>query len=139
MNERGYEIKCTVWPTRRQFVSKFRTDDAPATVSWIDRDADVHESAEQYAVNGEQSARSCRWVPRRDRLTAHCSPFTAHAKKGEAADPRNRLPPSQLVSPLRKGGQVRPASIFRTHVCRKHFGPHLGGQFRVQALACFCS
>ncbi len=35
-------------------------------------------------------------------LTAHRLLLTQ--KKGEAADPRNRLPPSQLVSPLRKGG-----------------------------------
>ena len=32
-------------------------------------------------------------------------------KKGEAGDPRNRLPRSQLVSPLVKGGQVRARSI----------------------------
>src|SRR5712692_3281041 len=30
--------------------------------------------------------------------------YKARRIKGEAADPRNRLPPSQLVSPLRKGG-----------------------------------
>ena len=51
------------------------------------------------------------------------------AQKGEAGDPRNRLPLSQLVSPLENGGQVRARSI-----C---FDRNFGNNSCWQFLVCF--
>ena len=41
-------------PARGEFFPQLRTDDAAAAVGRIDCDADVHESAEQYAASSEQ-------------------------------------------------------------------------------------